>query len=96
MTITLKIGASEMKSKIKTNRQWQLELEDTFHSELEVNDTLELREHHDHHTKGDRIPYVVIPIESVDQLILKLLKYKAKYYKKMNVETDYNNEWNNE
>lgn len=83
-----------MKSKIKTNRCWTLELKDKEHHELKVNDTVDIRERHDGEMKGDRINYVVIPIESVDELILKLLQYKKRYFDKMNVEIDYENDWN--
>lgn len=85
-----------MKRKIDTNRCWQLELEDKPHTELEVNDTIDLSEHHDGYMKGDRINYVAIPIESVDELILKLLQYKLTYYNKMKVEIEFNNDWNDQ
>lgn len=81
-----------MKMKIKTNRVWQLELEDREHSEITVSDTLDLRELHDHAHENDSVPYIVIPIESVDTLILKLLQYKKRYMAKMNVEIDWEND----
>lgn len=54
--------------KIKTNRNWQLTIK-------KEEDCIELMEHHD---GSEGTPYVVIPVESIDAVVLELLKFKAK------------------
>ena len=52
--------------KIKTERCWHLTIR-------KCGDCIELKEHHDD-SKGT--PYVVIPEESIDEVVLQLLKLK--------------------
>ena len=59
--------------KVKTNRCWQLKTEI-------LEDCIEIKELHDG-SDHDQAPYIAIPIESIDEMVLELMKFKIKMKK---------------
>lgn len=69
-------------SKVKTNRQWQLEVKRFEAIGGRLMDTIDIIEYH----KGaigeeDSRPYVSIPFESIDEVIYQLAKFKRQIQK---------------
>lgn len=56
--------------KIKTDRVWNLDVE-------RVNDCIEIIENHDGCDDAHR-PYIAIPVESVDEIVFRLLEFKRR------------------
>lgn len=59
--------------RIKTNRAWQLDIE-------RVDDCIEIIERHDG-SDEDHSPFAVIPYESIDDVVFRLLQFKRRIEK---------------
>ena len=65
--------------KIKTERNWDLEFKQCKDYETKENrDYVEIIEHHNSSEEEDYKPYVCIPLEAVDEIVLQLLKFKKR------------------
>lgn len=59
--------------KIKTDRVWDIE------TKMDIGtDCFEIKEHHEGSGPEDHKPYIVIPVEAVDEVVLQLLKFKKR------------------